>query len=161
MADQTKKEIRSIDGVLVQFLRIINKINRFDKVSLDYGIEEKLFPIEIHTIDAIGRYPGISVTKLAGLTGVTKGAVSQKIGLLEKKDLVRKTRNPENDKEIQLKLTQRGWQAFKGHQEFHQEMFQDIVDEMRDLTIQQLGLYGELMDKIEIHLNRYIEKYLG
>ncbi len=160
MDKKTKALSRSIDDVLIQFLRIINKYNRFDKVPMDFGIEDKLFPIEIHTIDAIGKNPEINVTKLAQITGVTKGAVSQKIRILESKELVRKVKGVQNNKEIQLELTEKGWLAYEGHELFHSEMYLDIIQEMKDLTVDQYEMYGDMLDKIEYHFDRYIKKLL-
>ena len=43
--------------IMTQFVRVVNKFNRFERIPMDFGIEEKLFPSEIHTIEAIGRKP--------------------------------------------------------------------------------------------------------
>ncbi|EFK05222.1 transcriptional regulator, MarR family [delta proteobacterium NaphS2] len=72
------------------FIRIVAKYRILEKRPQDYGIGEVLHPSEIHTIEMIGKNPGINVTGLAGRLGVTKGAVSQLIKKLENKGLVSK-----------------------------------------------------------------------
>ncbi len=90
------------------FNRIINKFSSIEKKPRDFGIGDLLYPSEIHNIEIIGRNPGINVTNLAKKLGVTKGAVSQIVNKLERKKLVAKFRDSNNEKEVMLKLQKRG-----------------------------------------------------
>jgi DNA-binding MarR family transcriptional regulator len=102
--------------------------------SFSFGTGVLMHTKEIHTVQAIGRHPGINVTKLAEYGGVTKGAVSQTINKLVKKGLVRKTRIFGNDKEVILELTDLGRIGFQNHEKFHM----DTLDMAREYFGDQL-----------------------
>jgi DNA-binding MarR family transcriptional regulator len=86
-----------------------------------FGTGVAMYRSEIHTVQAIGKNPGINVTTLAAYFGVTKSAVSQTIGKLKKKGLVRKTYVPGNAKEVMLELTDLGLTGFRNHEQFHMQ----------------------------------------
>ena len=114
--------------VSVVFEQIMDKFDRAVMItesmhspSLSFGTGVLMYRREIHTIQAIGRNPGINVTALAEYMGVTKGAVSQIIKKLNKKGLVRKTHATGNAKEAILELTDLGWIGFHNHEKFHMD----------------------------------------
>ena len=94
----------------------------------DFGTGIPLYRTEIHTIRAIGENSRINVSKLAEHMGVTKGAVSQTVGKLVRKRLVRKSRSGDNAKETLLELTDLGWIGYHNHEQFHLEMFYAFQD---------------------------------
>jgi len=51
--------------LMVSFIRITKKFNELEKVSIDMGDGEKLFPSELHILDSIGNNYGNSVTELS------------------------------------------------------------------------------------------------
>lgn len=90
----------------------------------DFGTGIPLYRTEIHTIRAIGENSRINVSRLADHMGITKSAVSQTISKLVRKGLVRKSRSPDNAKEVLLELTDLGWIGYHSHEQFHMEMFE-------------------------------------
>ncbi len=89
--------------------------------TFDTGIP--LYRSETHTLQAIGREPGINITRLAERMGVTKGAVSQTVAKLVKKKLVRKRPSPSSGRELELDLTALGWRGYHAHEHYHAEAF--------------------------------------
>jgi len=110
------------------FDHVVDKAGSVHSTAYDFGTGVPLYKTEIHTIRAIGENPRINVTKLAEHMGVTKGAVSQTINKLARKNIVRKTHSHANAKEILLELTDLGWTGFHNHEQFHMDMF-DVVHE--------------------------------
>lgn len=151
MNDQEK----NIQVLVEQFMRIINKYNVLQKKPYDFGVGEKLHPSEIHTVSAIAGVGMINVTELAGMLGITKGAVSQMASRLEKKGLVRKSRDRSNDKEVLLGLTRRGIKAHEGHVRFHGGMYGDFIAMMEKTSPEQSKFFGDVLSRIEYHLDRY------
>jgi len=94
----------------------------------DFGTGITLFRAEIHTIRAIGDNTGTNVTKLAESLGITKGAVSQTVNKLVRKNLVKKSHALDNAKEVLLELTDLGWTGYHNHEQFHNTMY-DVVHE--------------------------------
>ena len=122
---------------------VMTKVELLHAPSHDFGTGIPLFRKEIHTIQAVGRYPKINITALAGYMDVTKGAVSQTVTKLIKKGMIRKQFAEDSRKEITLELTDLGWIGFHNHEKFHSNMF-DIAREH----------YGKQIDtKIEMFIN--------
>ena len=61
------------------FYQVLSKFIASEGVPKYFGINQKLYPSEIHMIYAIGKHPGINVTDLAKFLGITKGAVPKMI----------------------------------------------------------------------------------
>ncbi len=141
--------------IMEQFVRIVNKFNRFEKVPMDFGVEEMLYPSEIHTIEAIGKNDRINVTQLAELMGITKGAVSQMVNKLVHKKFVKKVRFPGSEKTVFLELTPKGKKAFQGHEQFHAEMVLDFLKYAENISHKDFRKFKEIFTKIEHHLDLY------
>jgi DNA-binding MarR family transcriptional regulator len=109
------------EHILNKFDRVVTAMEGMHAPSLSFGTGVAMYRREIHTIQAIGKNPGINITALAESMGVTKGAASQTITKLTKKGLVRKTYAPGNAKEVVPELTDLGWIGFRNHEKFHME----------------------------------------
>jgi len=138
------------------FLRIVNKFRRLEKLPADYGSGHPLFPAEIHTVELIGRNPGIAVTEVAKRQGVTKGAVSQVVKKLDEKGLVRKCKSLDNEKSILLILTERGKLAVEGHQRFHAKNDQEMLTELLGMSEDQLATLERFEELLEKTLDEYM-----
>jgi DNA-binding MarR family transcriptional regulator len=130
-----EKDIFEIRDV---FVSVVNKFRAFEKFPHHYGTGELLYPSELVTIETLGTNPGINVTELAKKHGITKGAVSQTIKKLEKKDLVKRTKSPTNSKEVLLSLTVKGEMAYHQHQLFHLKFASDFFEEIDRWTPEQV-----------------------
>lgn len=146
-----------ISGLMEKFLRVLNKYSAIEKIPMDFGIGERLYPSEIHTIESIGKNQEINVTGLADVMGITKGAVSQMIGKLIQKGLVIKSKDPFNDKEVRLGLTPRGWSAFAGHEKFHSSIYEDIINNFSNISSEHIDLFQGVLNKIETHMDDYMK----
>jgi DNA-binding MarR family transcriptional regulator len=116
------------------FFRIVNKYNDVEKIPLDHGTGELLFTSETNTLEAIGKNPGMNVTGLARQSGLTKGAISQMVGKLVKKELVRKYKADDNEKEVLVELTAKGWTAFHSHERLHARWDAPMVKELSGMA---------------------------
>jgi DNA-binding MarR family transcriptional regulator len=127
---------------------LIARAESFHAPYFDFGTGVPLFRSEIHTIETIGKNPGINVTRLAERMGVTKGAVSQMLARLAKKKLIDKRRTPGSDKEVMIDLTELGRRAFENHGAFHRQILAVLKDHYGDGLAPKLerfrGLVGEL-----------------
>lgn len=111
--------------------KAIHLYNRIENKKRDFGLGYEMSMKEIHTIQYIGDYPGINLKTLATNQGVTKGAASQMITRLIKKNLVTKERGTNSEAEIVLTLTKEGQRAYKGHEEYHKKgkhYMQDLAE---------------------------------
>jgi DNA-binding MarR family transcriptional regulator len=132
---------KNFEEVQCTLMDLVDTINAQHKGGVDFGTGQRLYPAEIHTIEAIGNYPEITVTKLAELMAVSKPTISERINRLSRKGLVSKIAMADNAKAVPLILTESGKVALKGHEVHHQQMF--------DLFVQKYG------DDAEDILNRF------
>lgn len=125
-------------------LRLVNKFFDTDKKTRYYGTDKQIFESEIHMIKAIKENEGIHVTGLANKLGITKGAVSQIIMKLEKKDLIRKEKDVYNQSKLVLKLTSSGEIAYINHEKLHKkldDMISEILDKVSEENIEFLKVF--------------------
>jgi len=138
--------------------RIVNKFNRLEKRPLDFGTGEFLHPSEIHTMDAVGRGTADTVTALAELFGITKGAVSQIVNKLHERGYVTKERNKDYSKEINLSLTEKGLTGFRNHAALHRKMEESLGERLAFTTVEEMTLFGKMITILDEHLDEWIKK---
>jgi DNA-binding MarR family transcriptional regulator len=145
-----------IHDFINQLTRISHKFNELEKIPVDFGTGELLYPSEIHIIEVIGEKADITITEISAKFGITKGAVSQVINKLNQKGYIQKVRREENAKEMNLLLTGKGYQAFGAHQKLHQSMDEEIVKLMGSFPEESLGYFHNIFIQIEKHIDKYI-----
>lgn len=116
-----KQEV-SPRSIVESFKRVARKWQKLEKQPRKFGTAIELHSSEIHLIEVIGENEGLSVTDIAGLLEVTKGAVSQTLKKLEAKKLTTKKEDPTNTSRALVELTARGWEAFNAHERWHEAM---------------------------------------
>jgi DNA-binding MarR family transcriptional regulator len=122
---------------------------------LKSGDGETLFPAEIHLVSEIKENEGIHVTALAERLGVTVGAVSQILLKLERKGLVIKEKDIQNQSRFLLHLTPEGELVHTNHLKFHKEfdvLFKKLVggeseEKVRFLTDFLTALRTEIQER--------------
>lgn len=150
----TVDDVSRITGLMI---RLVNKYNRLDSKALDFGTGDLLYPSEIHIIEAIGKNHGNTVNEICQKFGVTKGAISQIVYKLSKKGLVTKKRKPDFYKEIMLSLTAKGRKAFKGHENLHKLMDEDLYKNMSHFDKDKIENFEVVLRIIESRIEKYIE----
>ena len=125
--------------------RTIHKYIQYEKKPQKYGPDLTLTQPEIHTVAIIGDQKGISVTELAKVRGITKGAASQMIYRLEDKGLIEKRISPESDSKLSLYLTKKGQKVRDEHRKKHETMGKK---------------FAALMDGIPADVQKYILDFL-
>jgi DNA-binding MarR family transcriptional regulator len=105
-----------------QFLKILHLYSVISRKPKDYGTGDLLYFTEVHTITMVARNKEINMTQLADIMGVTKGAISQTINKLVRKELILRT-NITNRKEINLMLSEKGLKVVEAQKSFQKEIF--------------------------------------
>jgi DNA-binding MarR family transcriptional regulator len=99
---------------------ISRSISLYESIPRKYGTEDELYMVEAHTINLVGEKIKTNTSELAMLTNKTKGAISQMVDKLLKKDLVLKYKNPTNHREVIIELSEKGKQVYQFHKELDQ-----------------------------------------
>lgn len=121
-----------------------------------YGTDDELFMVEVHLLNLIGEDNKINVTRLSRKTNRTKGAVSQIIDKLVTKGLVNKSKNPYNNREVKLELTEKGKKVFHYHQYLDKEKNENILSELPDFSTTDFKKYIAITNTIRKHTRKMV-----
>jgi DNA-binding MarR family transcriptional regulator len=97
-----------------QMMKIIEQLFFIEKNNtFIYGTELRLYPSEIHLILLIDEGHTSNSTEMANKLRVTKGAVSQTISRLVKKNILEKSKDPHKRNELTVSFTPLGEKVIK------------------------------------------------
>ncbi|TIH15889.1 MarR family transcriptional regulator [Marinifilum sp. JC120] len=156
--DNNEEAIRYMTGRLI---RIINKHSRIEEQPIVLGDGLELTPREIRCLHAIGLNEGANLKSIASVLGVTKSAVSQMVGKLEKRGVARKEHAPDNRKELLARLTDKGWEAFNIHQEFHERHMANLKKRLDEFTDPQLATASAVLAVVETVVDDRLAEMFG
>lgn len=151
MAEQRKKFLDSL-------FKLSMKLSAVLKQPKKYGTDSILYPSEIHTLEMIGKYPGITVTELAERQGISKSALPKIIRKLVQKDLIYRYQAANNKKNILLELTDKGRSAFQQHSEFHQTFDIRIMKKIDSLTQEEYLFLIDMLAELEQYADQMGEE---
>ncbi len=138
------------------FHRVINKMQILEKKSKTFSGGLVLHMSEVHTVYEIGRNKSLNVTELARIMAISKGAVSQMVNKLEKKEVIGRFKKPSNEKEVYFRLTKKGKSVYTEHEKFHVKMYQDLLDSLDGKDSRKFKEFIKIMDILECNLDKYI-----
>jgi DNA-binding MarR family transcriptional regulator len=147
---------KTIQNIREQVTRFVNLFNKIESIPFDVGNGDLLYPSEMHTIEALGNNKGKTVTELCALFGVTKGAVSQTIAKLDIKGYVKKSRNADYPKEIDISLTPSGKAVFEKHKRFHESMDKELEEFLSAYPSEKISE----LQQIFVLMSAYVEKFI-
>jgi DNA-binding MarR family transcriptional regulator len=150
----TDKEALVREGWAI-FTRLLLKSDFAERQPIDVGGAVKLNAAQIHTVEAIGKQFGNTVTSLSGHFRITKGAVSQIVSKLEKAGFLRKTKRKGNDKEIILALTPKGWKAFAAHEKRNEAALRYLARAEKKYTERDIRSFLTLLKEIDGLFDEY------
>ncbi|MBQ8567658.1 MAG: winged helix-turn-helix transcriptional regulator [Oscillospiraceae bacterium] len=130
-------------------LRLINKYGRKTAKPCRYGTDDLLYAAEVHMITAIGIHENITVTGLAELTGITKGAVSQTLSKLSDKSLIEKHISEKRRTEVKISLTEKGRQIFRYHQDMHSITREKIYAQLDTLDDKAMETIVNIINELD------------
>ena len=149
---------RSIHVVHAKFARIVELYGKLEKLPRSYGTDEHFTSPEIHLIETIGDHDdSLSVTELANLMGVTKGAISQRLKKLDKRGLTKKKADPENTSRVRLFLTSKGKSAYFAHKHWHEKMDGGYMAYYKKMDDNKIQFLIEYMTQVEDFLQRAMD----
>ena len=94
-----------------------------------------------------------NATEIAKQLGLTKGAVSQTISRLEKKGIIRKTKDPYNKNELTLSLTDFGKKAYESGQAIKQAFIEAHQGYLATLSSRE----KEVIFRFLLHMESVLE----
>jgi DNA-binding MarR family transcriptional regulator len=135
--------------LLLKAYRLINLYNATQKKPRTYSGGLVLYPAQTHMLEIIGDSEGISQSMIASEYMITKGAVSQIISFLDKKELIEKKPSKEGGRSVGLYLSERGREIFAEHRELHSYMIAEVTRLAEKLPSEATEILLQIADVIE------------
>lgn len=118
MTDLNNERLKLISAILSEKADSSRTFTQYMSKERQYGPEDTLYMREAHFILALGPGEGKAMSEIAKALSVTKGAVSQTAGRLEKKGYIRRRPAPGNRRQVIAALTKKGEAFYRRHLEF-------------------------------------------
>ena len=138
--------------------RLTIKMGELGRHASDITPVGKLSFSELSLMTLIGDFENIKVTELAVKYGATKGAISKMVKKLVQKELVRKSRTQENEKEVLLSLTDMGVIIYNEKEAHFEKLSADVTKELEGLTPEQRAAWFNVLDLVEGHIDEHLHE---
>jgi DNA-binding MarR family transcriptional regulator len=96
-----------------QILEMVDRILQIEKRKHIETEGVELYPSEIHLMLHVADEQATNLTRIAERLGITKGALSQTLGRLERKGMLVKSKDPHAKNELTVSFTPQGQRALK------------------------------------------------
>ena len=127
-------------------IRALNLINERARKARDYGTGDALFHAEVHMLVAIHNHPEANASDLAKTLGITSGAVTQVVRKLKNKQLVEQFQQIENRKAVFFRLTAKGAQVYRGHEQAENRDFRLLMEYLDSCSAQERATIRRFFD---------------
>lgn len=111
---------------------LFNNILRIEERALHEGEMKDLSVTEMHTIEAIGTSGERSMSEVAKKLNITVGTLTIAINKLIGKGYVVRRRIEEDKRVVLVGLTEKGLDANRIHERFHDEMVKATIDQLSE-----------------------------
>lgn len=112
-----------LSEVLLDFF---NAFNAWEEESVK-ALKTKLSVLEVHTIECVGRRPGLKMRELSEMLEISTPSVTGVIDKLEKKGFAKRKTTPADRRVFLVDLTPKGRQLFQKHSEQHKRMAEQVI----------------------------------
>ena len=143
---------KNVNNISDKFFKVAAKFFEIDENSKCEIEDDNFVNTEMHIVKIIKEHDEIHVTGIARILGVTKGAVSQVLGRLEKKGVVVKERDDKNMSRLVLKLTPKGERLYESHEAFHEEINETIKETLENSTEENRIFLKNFLDAVETRM---------
>ncbi|KXH86095.1 MarR family winged helix-turn-helix transcriptional regulator [Sporosarcina sp. HYO08] len=120
------------------------QMSAYESIPRKYGTEDEIYMVEAHTINLIGDKNQTNVSELAELANKTKGAISQMIERLIKKGMVSKSKNPLDNREVIIQLTDKGKTVYHFHKKLDQKEYRRLLMGLEEFTAEDFRRYIDI-----------------
>ncbi|MFA9423649.1 MAG: MarR family winged helix-turn-helix transcriptional regulator [Sedimentibacter sp.] len=138
----------TVNEILV---RLFANILDIEEKCLRVGDFSDLSISEMHVIDSIGMNQERTMSDTAKDLKVTSGTLTTAVDNLIKKDYVERRRSIEDRRVVKIKLTEKGINAFKSHEDFHKDL---VISALQQLDSSEELLLIKALTNIDVFFNK-------
>ena len=132
-------------------VRLFRNINTIEENAIKQSKHQNMTTNDMHVIEAIGIGSPKNMTSVARSLMVTTGTLTISVNSLVKKGFVERTRSEEDRRVVLISLTEKGKEAFRSHQQFHDDMVEAVTAQ---LSMEE----QEILQKALSRLNKFFRE---
>lgn len=114
----------NLNNILIS---IFNNILMSEENSINNALDGDITITEIHTIEAIGIDEPKTMSQTANILGITLGTLTIAVRNLVQKGYVIRGKSDRDRRVVQIKLTEKGMNAYRVHKDFHAKTVSNMV----------------------------------
>lgn len=138
----------TLKKLIEEYMVMTEAIANTGKKARSFNTDVTIYRSEIHLIQLVGDYERLHISDIARKFGITKGAVSQMVKKLEKKDLVIKQRDATNQTRMLIALTAKGERAYHAHEAYHQAHDRAMFSFLEELSARELAVIRDFLKHV-------------
>lgn len=136
---------QTLNRLLVRFFKFIMEIEEKTLITEEF---QDITYNDMHVIEVIGLNKPRKMSQTAKQLSVTTGTLTKAIDSLEKKGYVTRCRSEHDKRVVNISLTQRGVQAYRHHEQFHQNMIAFILENVSE---QESRVLQSALEKLMVY----------
>lgn len=150
---KSKDRIESFSIFMDRLYEFASMSNAYQHIPRTYGTDDVLFMAEVHLLQQIKNYEGITTVQLAALRRKSPSSISQLVNKLLKKGLIVKIADSEDKKCFHLFLSEKGECINKYHEEFDAKLYASTLAKIPQLTDEEIENFTAILEIVinEIH----------
>ena len=137
-----------------QIRRVLNRSMILGKRSILNHGDLRLYPSEIHLLQVIKEGEDLSAGEMARKLGLSNGAVSQTLNRLEKKGVIKKTKDPALKNKVTATLNETGKGALKRFEEGQEATMKVFSSYLSGLSEKERRIIEGFLSRLEGFLKR-------
>lgn len=149
MTYDNSPRLQLIQALLGEKSKSSTAFEQYQAIHRKYGERDTLYMREAHFVMAVGPGEGKTMSEIADILNVSRGAVSQTAARLEKKGYILRRRSQSNYRQIVAILTPEGERLFRDHLAYDNEHFawmdRTFLSQFSDDQLRLFQQYEQIM----------------
>ena len=134
----------TLNGVLVNLFRDVMNLEENAIITSEYS---DITNNDMHVIEAIGLERESNMSSVAKKLNITVGSLTTAVNHLVKKQYVERSRSEEDRRVVLVKLTEKGVDAYRHHEEYHRQMTEAVLEKLDEKDIPVLMKMLDALDE--------------
>lgn len=128
------REIKKLNDI---FVNLFNTVLRLEEEAIQNASYGDISITEVHTLEAVGTGRPKTMTHIANILGIKVSTLTTAINRLVKKGYAQRLRDENDRRIVKVSLTERGMDAVKEHEDFHESMIREAIAQIPEESIRQ------------------------
>lgn len=143
---------KAINDILVNLFHEIWELEEKAIITEEF---KDLTNNDMHVIEAVGLGEGNNMSAIAKKLNITVGSLTTAMNSLVNKGYVERRRSEKDRRVVFVRLTQKGIQAFRHHEDYHRQMTEAIVNKLSE---DELPVLVKTLDGLSEFFRGYSKK---